>query len=48
MPRGPARRPHRRSPIARRKALRVAFLDEANKALPVSDVTFAKTEAYPA
>ena len=35
----------RRSPAG--KAVRVAFLDEANKAVPVSDVTFAKTDAYP-
>ncbi len=37
--------------VARRsaagKAVRVAFVDEANKALPVSDVTFVKTSAYP-
>ena len=29
------------------KKVRVAFLDEANKAVPVSDVAFVKTDAYP-
>lgn len=37
--------------IARRsgagKAVRVTCLDEANQAVPVSDVIFAKTAAYP-
>ncbi len=37
--------------VARRsaagKAVRVVFLDTANKAVPVSDVIFVKTAAYP-
>ena len=37
--------------VARRSAagkpVRVAFLDEANKAVPVNDLTFVKTAAYP-
>jgi hypothetical protein len=37
--------------VARRsaagKSVRVAFLDEANEAVPVSDVIFVKTAAYP-
>lgn len=37
--------------VARRsvagKAVRVAFVDEADEAVPVSDVIFVKTAAYP-
>jgi DNA-binding HxlR family transcriptional regulator len=37
--------------VARRsaagKAIRVAFVDEAGRAVPVSDVTFVKTDVYP-
>jgi DNA-binding HxlR family transcriptional regulator len=29
------------------KPVRVAFLDEATKAVPVNDITFVKTAAYP-
>jgi DNA-binding HxlR family transcriptional regulator len=35
----------RRSPAG--KPVRVAFLDDDNKALPVSEVAFIKTDAYP-